>query len=1067
MAYLERASSIPEYYQGLNVGVKGGRLDGEKTNKTEKTASFALPHYEAALQNIAVYVTTETMFIVASVKDKFRLLYVDRDRVDVIDDERLFTKEQLDKTLTALAESSGGAVKKLTDACGIIGFVQLIDLTFILLITAYTEVGVIGGRRINEVKTVKLFQVSKDDKKVSRDDAAYNERYKTLITDFGLTENCYFSYSYDLTNSLQQNMEVDETTSEHRIKTPTDMYIWNRYLLRNWSSSISQSSKSLWLLPLVKGFFMQRAFTVQGGKTLRLTLIARRSRHWAGTRYLRRGVNDQGFVANEVESEVILQVEGPSGTGSGGFFSSNVMHRGSIPLSWHHTNLSNPKPGTEILHERGEEGTKKHFERLFRNYNAPIVVMNLVKQKESKAIEAPMGEAYTNTVHWLNTSLSQCNNLRSKQPLSSILVAGKDDEMLTDKERLNPLFPSFLAPPDGKTINEVPVVLISFDFLSAKAADVDVMNVLHETSNSALVQTGFFYLKNEVSSKGNKVEGVKQSGVVRVNCMDCLDRTNVAQFCYARTTLRHQMKAVGLDTSDNDYQEVWFVLLKLFEEHGDIIAKQYGGSGAMHKATASPANESKEGKKTANITSGAGNALVAIQRYYSNNVTDISKQQAYNLFHGLYFPKSGLRQIWDETDLMNPYELYKNFEYDVDGRSSLLEHTFLSNDTPHAHLDDIYDGSSLVSLDEFLQSAFNVPVLSVDLHSSQVRDNFRIRRGNRKSTVTPVNSGSGSGGSGAVAPAGDSNVSNRKASQHSELLKLWLVDDDSTFNYYKKYTSQVENNVTQPTDFDDLIASRQHRSLSASFGVLKKKHLDKSSKNDMNRDMIMLSSSHQLDDKEKGYSSFPVPGTYHTSNLVGTNVLARSPHRRASDLLTGNTDNELKVDNLKGEVAAAPPAMIPVATKEVALLPASPQVVPAAAPPAPSSGWSFFSLGRKATPAATPTASPSSSAAPSPRHSITANSVVPETRDRTNSSLDNPPLSVITGIEGDERGIDLSVLTKQHAGPASVTAERKSGERKSLERKDGDDQTLSLAMQVAIERAVERQVKEYLSNRLK
>jgi hypothetical protein len=36
------------------------------------------------------------------------------------------------------------------------------------------------------------------------------------------------------------------------------------------------------------------------GRQLTLTLVARRSRHFAGTRYRKRGINDQGFVANEV-----------------------------------------------------------------------------------------------------------------------------------------------------------------------------------------------------------------------------------------------------------------------------------------------------------------------------------------------------------------------------------------------------------------------------------------------------------------------------------------------------------------------------------------------------------------------------------------------------------------------------------------------------------------------------------------------------------------------------------------------------------------------------------------------
>ena len=43
------------------------------------------------------------------------------------------------------------------------------------------------------------------------------------------------------------------------------------------------------------------------GRGVSIVLIARRSRYFAGTRYLKRGVNDQGHVANEVETEQVLR----------------------------------------------------------------------------------------------------------------------------------------------------------------------------------------------------------------------------------------------------------------------------------------------------------------------------------------------------------------------------------------------------------------------------------------------------------------------------------------------------------------------------------------------------------------------------------------------------------------------------------------------------------------------------------------------------------------------------------------------------------------------------------------
>ncbi len=47
-----------------------------------------------------------------------------------------------------------------------------------------------------------------------------------------------------------------------------------------------------WVVPLIHGFWRQRTLAVFG-QTLSITLVARRSRHFAGTRYQKRGVNHE------------------------------------------------------------------------------------------------------------------------------------------------------------------------------------------------------------------------------------------------------------------------------------------------------------------------------------------------------------------------------------------------------------------------------------------------------------------------------------------------------------------------------------------------------------------------------------------------------------------------------------------------------------------------------------------------------------------------------------------------------------------------------------------------------
>ena len=52
----------------------------------------------------------------------------------------------------------------------------------------------------------------------------------------------------------------------------------------------------------------------------------------AGARYVKRGIDDQGSVANFVESEQILRYEG--------YTTSFVQIRGSVPAFWEQTGIT-------------------------------------------------------------------------------------------------------------------------------------------------------------------------------------------------------------------------------------------------------------------------------------------------------------------------------------------------------------------------------------------------------------------------------------------------------------------------------------------------------------------------------------------------------------------------------------------------------------------------------------------------------------------------------------------------------------------------------------------------------
>jgi len=93
---------------------------------------------------------------------------------------------------------------------------------------------------------------------------------------------------------------------------------------------------------------------------------------------------------------------------------------------------------------------------------------------------------------------------------------------------------------------------------------------------------------NQIESKVKECfarKGIMQTGIIRTNCVDCLDRTNTAQFAIGKCALGFQLCALGVLESpklefDSDCVRM---LEELYEDHGDTLALQYGGSQLVHR----------------------------------------------------------------------------------------------------------------------------------------------------------------------------------------------------------------------------------------------------------------------------------------------------------------------------------------------------------------------------------------------------------------------------------------------------------------------------------------------------
>ncbi|CAL1708203.1 unnamed protein product [Somion occarium] len=479
-----------------------------------------------------------------------------------------------------------------------------------IAISKRSVVALLGGHYIYHCEETDMIPVCSAHK-IER--PTEEQRLINIFKQVDLSKNFYFSYTYDLTSSLQHNLTCPIPSS----RMFNDRFAWNHHLMTTpFADKEGPPLKACWLLPLIHGHVDQAKLTVLG-RIVFVTLIARRSRHHAGARYLKRGVNDEGNVANEVETEQIVSEtvttpfyypatrDTPTGSKKrrpSPNFTSYVQYRGSIPIYWtQELNSMSPKPPIEInVMDPFYTPASRHFDDLFARYGAPVMVLNLIKRREPQPRESKLLEEYTQCVEYLNQFL-----------------------------------------PRGKKI-----VYRAWDMSRAyKEKTQDVISYLEDIAEESIQLTGFFHsgpepyahhLRSEVAADttGNAIPWrnsmALQNGVCRTNCVDCLDRTNAAQFVFGKRVLGHQLYALGVVDSPNlafDSDAV-NMLTEMYHDHGDTLAMQYTGSALVNRV--------ETYRRMPHWNSHSRDIIENFRRFYTNSLLDADKQAAINLFLGVH-----------------------------------------------------------------------------------------------------------------------------------------------------------------------------------------------------------------------------------------------------------------------------------------------------------------------------------------------------------------------------------------------------------------------------------------------
>ncbi|GAN04253.1 conserved hypothetical protein [Mucor ambiguus] len=439
---------------------------------------------------------------------------------------------------------------------GLLGFIQLFAGDYMMTITKREQIGTIQGKAIYRVGGFQILPLAQDTSRLNENQKSQEQTFVNLLESHLKNNTFYFSYDYDLTQSIQRQAQFSsDKLAEPLYKRADERFFWNRFVATKLIDAKFDTSS--FILPVMQGFVELNQCKVNN-KTFAWGLITRRSRHRPGTRYFSRGIDAQGHVSNFVETEQIVLYDGVSTTSQqvvGEVELSFVQTRGSIPVYW-----------AQLAAARA------HFDEQIRIYG-PQILVNLINKK---GYELPMGQAYARTVEQLNDPRlyythfdfhSECSKMRWHR--IQLLV-----DQLKDK-----------LSEQGYTY--------------------------YDTAEKSLKKT--------------------QTSVVRSNCMDCLDRTNVVQSTLARYVLTQQLKDLGILEANQkveDQEELMNSYRNVWADNADGVSCVYSGTGALKTDFTRTGNRTKAGalKDLQN----------SITRYVKNNFLDGSRQDSFDLFLGKY-----------------------------------------------------------------------------------------------------------------------------------------------------------------------------------------------------------------------------------------------------------------------------------------------------------------------------------------------------------------------------------------------------------------------------------------------
>jgi len=542
------------------------------------TAHMRAPNI--AGQPPALYVLTSSQRFVLS--NGVSLLSIDHEM-----SMELTSPSELD---AAKALPLGEQLVKLQRVVACLGEVALLAGSYLIVATKAEKTTTIKGSpiyRIIGVELLPLFvQRGEGSADASEEQDVFYQRKLTKRLTSGGGENpggFYLSMQYHITqtmeqvNGLPEKMRVNrEPTTELLWTMCDDNFVWNN----GFAGRFREHSAVGWVTPIMYGLVdMAEWQPVEAAGTgefkIEVLLISRRSKNRIGQRYHKRGIDENGNVANFVQTEQVA-ILGDQRSGGGGRICSLSQVRGSIPLFWKQQGLKyRPVPTLDRdvgahTAEDDREAFKLHFDELGGGYGA-VTAISLVNQEGREDV---VGAAFTEAAEQY----------------------AEDEEK--ECESFNYVAWNFHEECKGMTYQNTDKLLEEID------EDIREYGQYMEVD-------------------GEQEDA--QTGVFRTNCIDCLDRTNVVQLTLARAALVRQLASAGIVTEQEGLPADFLPLYRtMWAKNGDAMSIQYSGTNALKRDFSVTGTRTKMGM--------AEDGTNSVMRYYKQNFRDDKKQMVMELF---------------------------------------------------------------------------------------------------------------------------------------------------------------------------------------------------------------------------------------------------------------------------------------------------------------------------------------------------------------------------------------------------------------------------------------------------